>query len=254
MQRLWPQIAVLTCVDPTTRLFSFIIFFSIFTQLINLNKTGSIFMNIKPREFLYIPNLLSLSRIVLIIPIFYLLSEPDGRHYWLLIILAVIAALTDTLDGFLSRRLNQVTELGILLDPLADKISMGLGFIALTLYRHFPLPILIYLLYRDFMIILISSIALKRIGKPHMPNFFGKANTTVLAVTGLLFLLNVPATYLNPLLILCYITIFVSGVSYAFVGVRLLEWQGAHRVLYWIFLVLLTGILIILTVKLRFLL
>jgi len=199
-------------------------------------------MKIKLREFLYVPNLLSLSRIILIIPIVYLLGDTSGRYYWLLIVLAIVAALTDTLDGYLSRKLNLVTELGILLDPLADKISMAAVFIALAIYRNFPLPILIYLIYRDVMIILFSSIALKRIGKPTMPNFFGKTNTTVLAITGLLFLFQLPETYLNPLLVLCYISIFASCVSYAFVGVRLLEWRGSNQIFYWATLILITGV------------
>lgn len=69
-----------------------------------------------------IPNSITLSRIFLVIPLMYLLSQPSIDFQWFAFAIFIIASLTDWLDGYLARKLNQVTELGKFLDPLTDKI------------------------------------------------------------------------------------------------------------------------------------
>ena len=65
-------------------------------------------------------NLLTFSRIILASIIFILLTSPDG--YLLALILFFIASITDYLDGYLARKYNAVSQLGEILDPIADKI------------------------------------------------------------------------------------------------------------------------------------
>ncbi len=69
---------------------------------------------------LTIPNLLSLIRIALI-PVFAVLFN-DGSYLWAVIVLA-ISGLTDFFDGKIARKFNQISALGKLLDPIADKLS-----------------------------------------------------------------------------------------------------------------------------------
>lgn len=69
---------------------------------------------------LTIPNLLSLIRIALI-PVFAVLFN-DGSYVWAIVVLA-ISGLTDFFDGKIARRFNQISALGKLLDPIADKLS-----------------------------------------------------------------------------------------------------------------------------------
>jgi len=198
-------------------------------------------MKIRLKEFFYIPNLLTLSRILFVIPLAYLikLNTPQGNVA--LAILATIAASTDFFDGLLSRKLNQVTELGIVLDPLADKIGMGVLFVCLILYRHFPIPLVVFLIYRDIMIVLIGGRILKKSGRPVMANFWGKLNTTVLAATGLFFIFNLPEIVLRIFLILSYITIFLSGIFYAALGQKLQAFSKIQKGLYWLVLIILTA-------------
>ena len=65
-------------------------------------------------------NILTLSRIFLAVLIFLLLISPDG--YLMALILFFIAGITDYYDGYLARKYNAVSELGEILDPIADKI------------------------------------------------------------------------------------------------------------------------------------
>ncbi len=79
-------------------------------------------------RILTIPNLLSLSRL----PLAVLLFASIAYEYWLVgLIIFAIASLTDWLDGFLARKLNQQSALGRNLDPLIDKVLVGGAFIYL---------------------------------------------------------------------------------------------------------------------------
>ncbi|AFZ47648.1 CDP-diacylglycerol--glycerol-3-phosphate 3-phosphatidyltransferase [Cyanobacterium stanieri PCC 7202] len=69
-----------------------------------------------------LPNTITLIRIVLIIPILWCLYQPIEIYQWWAFSLFLIAALTDWLDGYLARKLDQITDLGKFLDPLTDKI------------------------------------------------------------------------------------------------------------------------------------
>jgi CDP-diacylglycerol--glycerol-3-phosphate 3-phosphatidyltransferase len=75
-------------------------------------------------------NLLTFSRIVLAAIIFILLMSPDG--YLLALVLFYIAGLTDWLDGYLARKYNAVSQLGEILDPIADKILVVFVFFGLA--------------------------------------------------------------------------------------------------------------------------
>ena len=139
-------------------------------------------MQIKLKQFLYVSNLLSLFRLFLILPIAYYIRFDTSFAHNLVIFLALIAASTDFLDGYFSRKLNQVTDLGKILDPLADKIDLGIGLILLVIYRDFPLPVAVYLIYRDILIVILGGISAKKLGHPTPANFWGKLNTTVVSI------------------------------------------------------------------------
>ncbi len=198
-------------------------------------------MQIKFKEFFYIPNLLSISRIIFVWPFVLLIKHPVTSSHWVLYSVALVLASTDFLDGYLSRKLNQVTDLGKVLDPLADKIGMAAVFIALIIYRHFPLPVIVFLIYRDVMIILGGWILMGKIGEPIPAKFWGKVNTTVIAVAGLLFLFDAPRIVVQILIGISYFTIFISGISYALLGQRILFKNKLQITGFWIILIIITG-------------
>lgn len=81
-----------------------------------------------------LPNWITVSRLLVIPVLFYLLGDPNPNSRWLAVTIFLIVALTDWLDGYLARRLNQVTELGKFLDPLVDKLLvLGALLIAIEL-------------------------------------------------------------------------------------------------------------------------
>ena len=83
---------------------------------------------------LNLPNTITLTRIALVV-VFTAVISLAAQHPWgypAALIVFVLAACTDWLDGYLARRLNQVTTFGKLIDPLADKIAVSAAFIYLT--------------------------------------------------------------------------------------------------------------------------
>jgi cardiolipin synthase len=126
-------------------------------------------------RILTVPNVLSVIRL-LGVPLFLwlvLVREADG---WAVVVLA-ISGFTDYLDGKLARRWHQISRLGQLLDPLADRLYILSTIVALTLREIIPLWFAVLLVARDVFLLLLVP-ALRRRGLSALPvHFLGKAAT-----------------------------------------------------------------------------
>lgn len=122
-----------------------------------------------------VPNVLSVIRL-LGVPLFLwlvLVREADG---WAVLVLAV-SGFTDYLDGKLARRWHQVSRVGQLLDPLADRLYILSTIVALTLREIIPLWFAVVLVARDVFLLLLVPV-LRRRGLTALPvHFLGKAAT-----------------------------------------------------------------------------
>ena len=210
-------------------------------------------MKIKTKDFFYLSNLLSISRVILLIPFIYLIRLESLSAHILFVLVSAIIILTDTFDGYFARKLNQVTELGIVLDPIADKIAMAIGMIVLIIYRNFPISLVIFLLYRDLMILFVGWLALKKSDKPAMANIYGKLNTCVVSFTAFLCIIRVQNIVFDIFVYISYGFILVSGISYAIVGQKKLLNKLYEIIGYWLFLVILTSIIVYYTWKMGWL-
>jgi cardiolipin synthase (CMP-forming) len=124
-----------------------------------------------------VPNAVTLVRLLLMPVCAYLLAT--GRFGWGLVLTAVVGS-TDWIDGWLARRYGQVSRLGQLLDPLADRLLIVSVAIALVIQGVLPWPAAALLLARD-LILLAGWPLLKRRGiDPPEVIFLGKAATLVL--------------------------------------------------------------------------
>lgn len=108
-----------------------------------------------------IPNLLSIFRILLVPPlVVVLLTKFEGKEWWGLG-LFLLAAVMDFLDGFLARKRKEVTRLGTLLDPAADKILVSAAFISLVELdpRVVPAWMVVVIIAREFAVTSLRSFA-----------------------------------------------------------------------------------------------
>ncbi|OXM99531.1 CDP-diacylglycerol--glycerol-3-phosphate 3-phosphatidyltransferase [Bifidobacterium vansinderenii] len=98
-------------------------------------------------------NLVTYARIVLVLVYIVLtvMAGPEGRNdltlRWVAAVLFIVAASTDKIDGYLARSRNEVTELGKLMDPIADKLLMCSALIVLSAFSEFPLAWVITVLF-----------------------------------------------------------------------------------------------------------
>jgi CDP-diacylglycerol--glycerol-3-phosphate 3-phosphatidyltransferase len=129
-----------------------------------------------------VPNLITLGRLFLLIPTAFFLSQPgvNNRIYALACLTA--AAISDCLDGYFARRLNQQTRLGLILDPLSDKIMAGVLAILLIIYRDFPLWLALVIVGRDLLILIGGLFMKSKITEVPPSNLSGKYSFASIAV------------------------------------------------------------------------
>ncbi len=129
---------------------------------------------------LTVPNLLSLIRIAAI-PVFcYLIVHGPTTQTGLVVFGAVIA--TDWVDGYAARRLHQVSELGRVLDPVADRLAIAAGLISLVVRGAIPLWAALLILVRDAAVLIAGAAILARRRVRLDVRFIGKAATFSLMV------------------------------------------------------------------------
>jgi cardiolipin synthase len=129
-------------------------------------------------RFLNVPNTITLFRLVLI-PIFLVLFL-SHRVEWALACFG-LAAVSDALDGFFARLLNQRSKLGAILDPIADKLLIVAALTALTLERRLPLWLVGLIALQNLMMIVGAlMVKWKRLEIPAQPSRIGKYATFTL--------------------------------------------------------------------------
>ena len=132
------------------------------------------------KKIFTIPNLLSFIRIILvpIIVVLYL-----KKHMVAATVLVVVSGASDMLDGFIARTFNQVSDLGKLLDPIADKLTM-LAVVFLVAIHHLPMRVMLYVMMAKEGIMLLGALVLFKTGaRTCQSKLFGKLATAALYVT-----------------------------------------------------------------------
>jgi cardiolipin synthase len=168
---------------------------------------------------------------MIFIPCFVLLlvyGFPRGA-----LLLFVLAGVTDALDGFLARKLQQKTVLGSFLDPMADKLLITSAFVTLSipslpLEAHIPIWLTVTAISRDLLIALAALIIHLQTGHKHFPpSSLGKGTTTAqLFVVGVALLANLFAwvkVVFQPVVFVALFLTIVSGLHYFHRSVRLIE-------------------------------
>lgn len=176
------------------------------------------------KDLFKLPNLISLLRIALM-PFFVFFFYRDAFMPTLLVMIVIIA--TDFLDGFASRKLNQVTEMGKVLDPVADKICLGIGLFVILIKAEVMLWPVYALIVRDILIILSGFFLAQKKQSIPPSNLYGKLSTFFLSLSGLLFFIlpfyNAKSIFYAGWAVYLTASVFilVSTVSYFLRGVQI---------------------------------
>jgi len=135
-------------------------------------------------------NAFSVARVILLLPLAYCLTNEFPYNRWWAAGIIAAAILTDFLDGYLARKLHQVSEFGKVIDPLADKIAVGVLAVMLVWVGDVPLWFLIVIIVRDALIVSGGLFIRKKKKIIVQSNWPGKIAVTAVAVYLLLSALN----------------------------------------------------------------
>lgn len=171
---------------------------------------------------------------VLLVPFFIvqvLYYVNTGNEWYRLsaVLCFAIAAISDGVDGYIARRYNQISELGKILDPLADKLLLVSGIVLLSLknepyLERIPLWLTVTILSRDALLILGLVVIHYVSGKFAVrPIMIGKIATVLQMITVLWALLKFPLNWLFVLAVAAAACTAISGIIYILEGVRQLS-------------------------------
>jgi CDP-diacylglycerol--glycerol-3-phosphate 3-phosphatidyltransferase len=166
---------------------------------------------IHPREFLYPSNLLTISRLLLLPATLAFLSRPERRRAALVCL--GMTMLTDAVDGPIARARGEVSQLGELLDPIADKLVLDSTALVLSQTRGFPWAVTGLLIFRDVSILLAALVVLRRHSSITTAQTSGKLTTVALTAATMCYIADGPRSG-RPALWLAMIPFGLSFVQY----------------------------------------
>lgn len=180
-------------------------------------------------RILTIPNLLSLFRLCLI-PVFMWLYCVEKNYLWTGIVL-IISGLTDTVDGIIARKFNMISDLGKVLDPIADKVTQAAMLFCLL--TRFPLMIapLALMVVKEFFMGVTGLMVIQKTGKVFGADWHGKVNTWLLYAMMILhvFWYNIPDIVSKVLIGICVVMMLISLVLYGRHNLKALRETGTEK-------------------------
>ena len=162
------------------------------------------------KQLFTIPNLLSFLRLCMIPLIIWLYCSQN--NYALTAVVLVLSGVTDTIDGFIARRFNMVTDLGKALDPIADKLTQAsVMFCLLTRFQMMLVPLLL-LIFKEVCNGIMSLFVIKKTGKVCGADWHGKVCTWLLYAMMFVHIVwfDIPREWSTVLISICVIMMTVS--------------------------------------------
>ena len=175
-----------------------------------------------------IPNTLTIMRLLLVVPIGYLIIQ---KKFDIALIVFFIAAFSDAIDGVIARKFGWQSRLGSILDPLADKAMLVTAYLSLGWIELLPMWIVALVLLRDVLIVLGAIVYHVYVGRFSMePSIISKANTffqSLLALVVVFSQVYIPLEHyvVSPLIYIVAVTTIMSGLLY----IKVWSQRASHK-------------------------
>ena len=169
----------------------------------------------KKENIMTVPNLLSLFRLALIPVIIWFYSVK--HKYRAAIGLILLSGASDIADGFIARHFNMVSDLGKILDPIADKLTQGALLVCLISKFKAMWSLIIIFSICEILMVLMGIIAIRKSDRVCSARWHGKLNTVVIysSMMALIIFQSIPVTLANIMIALCNAVTILSLVLYA---------------------------------------
>lgn len=175
------------------------------------------------KKIVTIPNLLSVFRIALIpLFIYFYLGKEPGDFGLASAIVLVVSGATDLLDGLIARKFNQITELGQILDPIADKLTQAVVIVCIAVNHpenKWLIPLVVIFIIKESCMAAGSAYLIRKGTKPKAAMWFGKVATA-------LFYLVMFLIVIFPQMPLWMMTVMIAVV----IAFTIIAWIGYMRV------------------------
>lgn len=186
-------------------------------------------MQYKFKDINTVSNYISLLRVLLALPLFVFVDKFEVSYSYRLLAfgMCILAFITDILDGYLARKLDQVSEFGKIIDPLADKLCIALVVIKLYLAGYIPDYYFYIITLRDLIIFVGGIYVTKKIGFVLPSNMLGKITVVSIGfyILGVILGADSLPVVNNILLYLSIFLSFASVVGYTYRGFEAIKWK-----------------------------
>lgn len=170
-----------------------------------------------------IPNLLTIFRILLV-PLFVLsVFSPMDNNILIMIIILLLAGISDLLDGYIARKFNLCTKLGAVLDPIADKLMQGAVLLCLLKLSKMPLWVILFICIKE-LILCIGAIVMLKKGADVKSDYSGKTATFTFYLSSFVLILFDTIPILKNILIL----IVIVSALYALVDYSIIFFKNTN--------------------------
>ena len=165
-------------------------------------------------QVLTIPNLLSFIRILMIPLIVWLYIEK--KDYRAATAVLIASGVTDIVDGKIARKFHRISDFGKILDPFADKLTQGVLIVCLASRYRWMLVLLALFAGKEFCMIILSYLAMKKVDSVNSSKWYGKVNTVFLYIimSALILFPNIPLKTANGLILTSGCFMIVSFILY----------------------------------------
>ena len=165
-------------------------------------------------QVLTIPNLLSVIRLALIPLIVWLYI--GKQEYSAAVAVILISGATDIIDGFIARKFNMVSDLGKILDPVADKLTQATVILCLTVKYRWMRGLIVLFVVKEIIMAVLGYMAIQKKDVVNSAKWYGKLNTVVLylVMTCLILFPSISETVANVLIGICICVMLMSLTLY----------------------------------------
>lgn len=169
-----------------------------------------------------IPNIITSLRFLLIPAFAYFFFSPVPYGLEIAIIIFLLSGLTDIIDGYIARKYNQITKLGMVLDPLADKLMLITVLISVTISNNIPAWIISIVAFKEILMIIGAFMLIKGNNIVVPANIFGKLSTLLSYIAIIAILFELP---LSRQILYVYVAAAILALGVYFRGFLLIKKQ-----------------------------